>query len=410
MNAAPDLSQRLTELLRRDRGRLLSALIASLGNFQLAEDSLQDALEAAFVHWGRNGLPDHPQGWLLRVARRKAIDRIRRDNNLARKSEEVSRLSEQDSMMEDRPDIPDERLRLIFTCCHPALDEKSRVALTLRSLGGLSTAEIARAFLDRETTMGQRLSRAKKKIAGAGIPFAVPEPEDWDDRLNSVLTVIYLIFNEGYSAAEGESAVRAGLCEEAIFLARLVAQLCPSQPEIEGLLALMLLTHARHAARQNRDGVSVPTEEQDTKLWNQPMIDEGLLILDRAVARLHSGPYQIMAAISALHVQGRGKGQTDWRQILFLYDALYRLDPTPVVRLNRAVALAEAGSIQTALSEFDALCDCLAEYQPFHAAHASFLARAGQTERALAAYDRAIALCRNQQDIRFLQRQKSTLT
>lgn len=295
--------------------------------------------------------------------------------------------------------IPDHRLRLIFTCCHPALAPKTRIALTLRTLGGLSTAQIALAFLDNEPAMGQRLSRAKAKIAAAGIPFKLPEPEDLPDRLNSVLTVVYLIFNAGYTTGPD---LNRDLCDEAIFLARLLNQLQPATAEVEGLLALLLLTHARRAARVS-DGVSVALAEQDRALWDHPMLAEGLGILDVAVARRQSGPFQIKAAIAALHSQDA----LDWPQIAALYAALLCYEPTPVVRLNHAVALAETGALPEALERLEALSDALSDYQPFHAARAELLVRNGQTAAALAAYGRAIALASSPADASFLTHRRN---
>lgn len=295
--------------------------------------------------------------------------------------------------------IPDHRLRLILTCCHPALEPKTRVALTLRTLGGLTTAQIARAFLDSEPAMGQRLSRAKAKIAAAGIPFKLPESEDLPERLNSVLTVVYLIFNAGYTAGP---ALDRDLCDEAIFLARLLNQLQPATAEVEGALALLLVTHARRAARVV-DGISVPLAEQDRNLWDRPMLAEGLELLDRAVDRRQSGPFQIKAAIAALHSQDA----PDWPQITALYAGLLCHEPTPVVRLNHAVALAETGALQEAMRRVEALSGSLDAYQPFHAARAELLARSGQTTAALAAYQRAIALASSSADAAFLTRRRN---
>ncbi|OZA12185.1 MAG: hypothetical protein B7Y02_07720 [Rhodobacterales bacterium 17-64-5] len=297
--------------------------------------------------------------------------------------------------------IPDDRLRLIFTCCHPALDPKSRVALTLRTIAGLTTAEIARAFLDTEPTMGQRLSRAKAKIAAAGIPFKLPEAEDLPDRLNSVLTVVYLIFNAGYTV--GPSLDR-DLCEEAIYLARLVSALQPGEAEVEGCLALMLLTHARRAARL-RDGETVALTEQDRDLWDRDAMNEGLGLLDVAMARGTPGPFQIKAAIASC----QSRTPPDWPQIAALYAGLYRHEPTPIIRLNLAVAEAEAGQLATALAAFEALAEPLADYQPYHAAVAEFMARAGETGPALAAYARAIALAASPGDAAFLTRRRDRL-
>jgi RNA polymerase sigma factor (sigma-70 family) len=407
MHTAPDpVAAAIAAVVRSDRGRLLSALIARLRNFQLAEDSLQDALESALRHWGRAGLPASPQAWLLRVAQRKAIDRLRAAARDGRRTADLTLLALDEAAETAPEDIPDDRLRLIFTCCHPALDPKSRVALTLRTLGGLTTAEIARAFLDREPAMGQRLSRAKAKIEAAGIPFAVPGPDLWAERLDSVLTTIYLIFNEGYSASSGAVPLRGDLCEEAVFLARLLIFLRPKEAETEGLLALMLLTHARRAARIAQ-GALVPLEAQDRRLWDAAMIAEGLALLDRAMARHAPGPFQIKAAIAALHVQPEPGGGTDWRQIALLYDSLLRMEPTPVVRLNRAVALAESGVLPAALREIEALGAALDDYPQFHAARADLLRRLARGPESDAAYDRAIALAPTSADAAFLRARRS---
>ncbi|MGJ8584646.1 MAG: RNA polymerase sigma factor [Marinosulfonomonas sp.] len=405
MTTAPDLNAALANVMRDDRGRLLSALISALGSFELAEDALSDAIESAVVHWGRNGLPDNPTGWLLKVARRKAIDRIRRQNRLRDRMPDIAHLAEMDEMdaNEPRPDIPDERLRLIFTCCHPALEQKTSVALTLRTLGGLTTAEVAAAFLDAETTMGQRLSRARKKISKAGIPYETPGPEHWAERLNAVLAVIYLIFNAGYSASSGVAPVRVDLCEEAIFLARLLDGLQPNEPEIQGLLALLLTTHARRAARLGAAGASVPLESQDRGGWDVAMMAEGREVLERAVAQAKPGPYQIKAAIGALHVAPSPGEAPDWPQIVLLYDSLLRFEPTPVVALNRAVARAESGELEAALAEMEALADALPDYQPYFAARGEYLAQAGQVAAARAALDRAINLSGNEADKAFLR-------
>jgi RNA polymerase sigma factor (sigma-70 family) len=404
-SAAPDpqvVSRAIDALARADRGRLLSALIARLKNFQSAEDALQEALASAVVHWGRTGLPASPQGWLLKVALRKAIDLLRKDAREDRKTAEIARLSLDETAEDSTDDIPDERLRLIFTCCHPALETKTQVALTLRTLGGLSTCEVASAFLDSETTMGQRLSRARAKILAAGIPYAVPGPEAWAERLQSVLAVIYLIFNQGYSCAAGDRVRQLG--EEAIYLARMLNSLRPDEAEIEGLLALMLITEARRAARMGADGTSIPIASQDRKLWNESRIAEGFSLLDGAMARRAAGPFQIKAAIAALHVQSE---PPDWRQIVLLYDSLLRMEPTPVVQLNRAVALAEAGAIEAGLRILESLASVLAAYQPFHAAHAELLSRSGQNSAALTAYDRAIDLASNPSDVLFLRHRRA---
>lgn len=393
-------------LLRQDRGRLLAALIARLGDFQLAEDALQEAAISALTHWGRSGMPASPQGWLLRVALRKAIDRLRSAQRDARKTADLSHLAVDEAAEDTADDIPDDRLRLIFTCCHPALDPKSRVALTLRSIAGLTTPEIARAFLDTEPTMGQRLSRAKAKIAAAGIPYTVPSPEDWPDRLQSVLVVIYLIYNAGYSLGpQAEASSHRDLCTEAIFLNRLLVQLRPDDPEIEGCLALLLLTQSRARARHEAERITIPLTEQDRRLWDRRAMDEGLALIHRAMARRTPGPYQIKAAIAACHM---ADPTPDWPQIAALYTRLLDFEPTPVIRLNRAVALAEAGNLPRALDEIADLATTLDEYQPFHAARADLLARAGQGGAARAAYDRAIALAPSAGDAAFLAKRRDS--
>lgn len=393
----------LDTLARDDRGRLLSALIARIRDFQLAEDCLQEAMISAVAHWGRNGLPTSPHGWLLQVAYRKAIDRIRRDKSEAKFGAQMRILAPDEGHHEEPDVIPDERLRLIFTCCHPALAPKSQVALTLRTLGGLSTVEIARAFLDNEAAMGQRLSRAKAKIAAAGIPFAVPEPDQWDERLQSVLSVIYLIFNAGYTAGPGAGR---DLAEEAIFLGRLLDRLRPGEAEIEACVALLVITHARRSARVGEDGVTIALMHQDRALWAHAEMGEGVALLDRAVARGTPGPYQIKAAIAACHVGADG---ADWAQIAALYDSLMQFEPTPIVGLNRAVAYAEAGQPDAALGMLEAMREELADYQPFHAAHADLLARSGDASGARSAYDKAIELAASEADVAFLERRRGGL-
>ena len=393
------ISAELTRVMQADRGRLLSALTAQLRNISLAEDVLQEAVVSALTHWGRTGLPASPQGWLLQVARRKAIDRLRHAARNTRNLSDLTLLAAEEAAPE--PDmIPDERLRLIFTCCHPALEPKSRVALTLRTIGGLSTPAIAAAFLDNDTAMAARLTRSKAKIAAAGIPFAIPEPDMWPSRLQSVLTVIYLIFTSGYVTAATD------LAAEAIFLARLLTQLAPHDPEIEGCLALLLLTHARHAAR-TQAGVTVALPDQDRTLWDHAAIAEGLALIDTAMTRRTPGPYQIKAAIAACHVTGPAP---DWPQIALLYASLYRIEPTPVVQLNRAVALAETGQLAIALDIFARLGGHLGDYQPYHAARAEYLARSGQIVAADAAYDRAIALTTSPADAAFLHLRRARLS
>jgi len=331
------------------------------------------------------------------VAARKALDRLRAEGRDLRREEALARLAPFETEETDE-EIPDERLRLIFTCCHPALEEKSRVALTLRSVCGLATEEVARAFLDAPATLGQRLSRAKAKIATAGIPFAVPGPQDWDERLRTVLTTLYLIFTTGYTAGPREPR---DLCSEAIFLARLLLYLRPAQAEVEGALALMLLTDARRAARVGADGATVPPAGQDRALWDVGRLAEGNVLLEAALGRRRAGPFQVQAAISACQM---AEGGPDWAQIAQLYTALLLMEPTPVVRLNHAVALAETGHLGAALAVVDALRDELDGFQPFHAAEAAIRARAGDVERARRAYARAIEATENEADERLLRK------
>jgi predicted RNA polymerase sigma factor len=403
--AAPQaiaVAKALEAVLRQDRGRLLAALAYRLGSLQLAEDALQEAGISALVHWGREGLPHSPQGWLIRVAFRKALDQIKSETRSAERDTAMHLVTE--LLGQDEPEaIPDERLRLIFTCCHPALELKSRVALTLRTVCGLSTGEIARLFLDNEATLGQRLSRAKAKIANAGIAYAVPAPEHWDERLQAVLTTLYLIFTTGYT--QGPQPGR-DLCEEALFLVRLLLYLSPQQPEVEGALALMLLTDARRAARVGPDGATVPPAAQDRQRWNRAQQAEGEALLQAALGRKRAGPFQVKAAISACQMADPAP---DWPQILHLYTVLLGMEPTPVVRVNHAVALAENGMLPAAMASLQALAEGLAEFQPFHAAQAAVLAQAGQAEAARQAYVKAMASAANEHDRLFLERRMQAL-
>lgn len=395
------VNRELDRVMRADRGRLLSVLAAGLRDLSLAEEVLQEAAVSALSHWGRAGLPASPQGWLLQVARRKAIDRLRGAKRSNRHAQALTVLARDEAAPE--PDaIPDERLRLIFTCCHPALEPKSRVALTLRTVCGLTTPEIARAFLDAEPTMGQRISRAKAKITAAGIPFAIPEDNHWAERLETVLTTIYLIFTTGYVAGPDEPR---DLCLEAEYLMRLIDRLRPEDAEIEGALAMMLLTAARRAARIGADGASLPPSEQDRRLWDHARISEGRDILARAVARRRPGPFQIKAAIADCQM---AEPRPDWPQIAALYGALLRFEPTPVVQLNAAVAIAEAGDPARGLAMVETLSD-LADYQPFHAVRAALLAMTGDHQGAIAAYQHAIATAQTPAEALFLTRRMEGL-
>ena len=381
---------------------MLATLIRQAGDFQLAEDAVQDAFEAAVAGWRRDGIPANPGAWITTVARRRAIDRLRRDRSVADRAQRLGELTrldaqEEEPPMDDASTIVDDRLRLIFTCCHPALAMPARVALTLRALGGLTTTEIARAFLVAEPTMGKRIVRAKRKIAEANIPYRVPADEELPDRLRGVLRVVYLIFNEGYAATEGDRLVREELCAEAIRLGELLARLMPDDPEVWGLLALMLLHDARRAARVDPSGRYVALDAQDRSRWDEDRIRAGLAALQRAVRLRRLGEYQLQAAITALQLEAPSAEATDWPQIAELYGALARLSPSPVVELNRAVAVGFAAGASAGLELLAPLLGdpALARYQPLHAAHAELLTRAGDAEGAARAYERAIELTAN---------------
>jgi RNA polymerase sigma-70 factor (ECF subfamily) len=390
-------------LFRRESGRAVASLIRAVGSFDLAEDAVQDAFAIALERWPRDGVPDNPGAWITTTARHRAIDRIRREQTGRAKSESAEQLRALEGLSDEMQEIPDERLRLVFTCCHPALPMESRIALTLRTVGGLSTREIARAFLSPESTVAQRLVRAKKKIREAGIPYRVPPRDLLEERLTGVLAVLYLVFNEGYSATSGDDLVRVDLCDEAIWLTRMVDRLLPDQAEVRGLLALMLLQHSRRDARTDADGRLVLLEDQDRARWDHEMIDEGVSVLDGALALRGPGPYQLQAAIAALHAQAPRPDDTDWPEIASLYRALATATPSPVVELNRAVAVAMADGPSAGLRLVDTLAGELEDYHLFHAARADLLRRLERREEAETAYRRALALVTNPAERAFLE-------
>ncbi len=386
---------------REERAAVLATLIRQLGDFQLAEDALQDAFAAAIVAWDRDGVPQRPGAWITTTARRKAIDRLRRDRALADRIERLGQLAELETAAPDdaapASTVGDDRLRLIFTCCHPALAMGARIALTLRSLGGLTTGEIARAFLVEEAAMAQRIVRAKRKIATARIPYRIPPDEELPGRLAGVLAVVYLVFNEGWSASAGDRLVRGELCTEAIRLGRLLVRLMPDDPEVAGLLALMLLHDSRRDARVDEHGELVALDDQDRSRWDRGRIREGTTLLDGALRRRRPGPYQLQAAIASLHANAPSPEATDHAQIAALYGELARRSPSPVVDVNRAAALGRAGRPQDGLALIAPLLSeaSLRSYAPLHAAHADLLERSGDAPGAARAYERAAGCADN---------------
>jgi RNA polymerase sigma-70 factor (ECF subfamily) len=399
---------------REEAGKILATLIRLSGSFDLAEEALQEALAAALETWPERGVPDRPAAWITSAAQRKLIDAVRRDSTRRNKATALAHhievVTSVDSQIQDDEMIyPDDRLRLMFTCCHPALAVEAQVALTLRTLGGLSTPEIARAFLVPEPTLAQRLVRAKRKIQDARIPYEVPPAERLAERLAAVQSVIYLVFNEGYSATTGDQLVRRDLAAEAIRLGRLVCEFMPEEPENLGLLALMLLQDSRRDARVSPDGRLITLEEQDRSVWDRNEVDAGVALVERALRLRDPGPYQLQAAIAAVHSTAATPEDTDWRQIVALYEELARFQPSPVVRLNQAVAIAMAEGFDAGLAAIDAIADQLRHYHLMHAARADLLRRLGRWAEARVAYNRAIELATNSVELKYLKSRVASL-
>ena len=413
----PDVQAIAESVFRQESGKITAGLIRLSGSFDLAEEAMQEAFASALVNWAEKGVPENPAAWITAVAQRKIVDQIRREQT--RRGHEDALIYETEHLKtHHEPEIdteamhlPDDRLRLIFTCCHPAINQEAQIALTLRTLGGLTTPEIARAFLVPEPTLAQRLVRAKRKIQDARIPYEVPPAEVLPDRLASVQAVLYLIFNEGYSAASGEQLIRRDLCAEAIRLTRVLCELMPGEPENQGLLALMLLQDSRRNARVDSRSELITLEEQDRTLWDLSEIEEGLRLVDQALRRRQPGTYQLQAAIAGVHAQAKTATETDWQEIAALYEELYRLSPTVIVALNHAVAVAMSQGFEPGLRLIDDLgaSGKLDDYYLFHAARADLLRRLHRANEAQHAYRRALELATNRVEQNYLKRRISEL-
>jgi RNA polymerase sigma-70 factor (ECF subfamily) len=407
-----DARSSVESVFREESGRIIATLIRLSGSFDRAEEAIQEAFTSALASWPKKGIPQNPAAWITAVAHRKLIDAVRRENVRTEKQDAI--LYEVEGLQSGQADVPvdiamkypDDRLRLMFTCCHPALNLEAQLALTLRTLGGLATPEIARAFLVPEPTVAQRLVRAKRKIQTARIPYEVPPPERLAERLTAVMAVIYLIFNEGYSATSGAALIRRDLCQEAIRLARILGQLMPGEPEVGGLLALMLLQDSRREARVSRSGELVTMEEQDRSRWDRTEIEEGARLVESSLRQRRVGPYQLQAAIAAVHASAPSSEQTDWSEIAALYGELAAVSPTPVVALNRAVAIAMSEGLEKGLALVDDLgkSGVLEGYYLYHAARAELLRRLGRSDEAAAAYRGAMALATNEVEHSYLKR------
>ncbi|QDO89563.1 sigma-70 family RNA polymerase sigma factor [Ornithinimicrobium ciconiae] len=409
----PQVAEAVARAHQQEWARVVAGLARRFGDLDLAEDSAAEAFATAVERWPQNGIPPNPGGWLATTARRKAIDRLRRESHREDKHQAAHMLLD-DTPHEPTGPVEDDRLRLLFTCCHPALSMEARVALTLRLLGGLTVAEIAHAFLVPETTMAQRITRAKAKIKAAHIPYRVPLAGDIRERWVGVLAVVYLVFNEGYLASGGQDPLRVDLTDEAIRLGRLLRELRPDDGEVAGLLALMILTDARRPARVSRTGEVVTLEEQDRGAWDHALIAEGHALVRERLAAVAAegeppGRYQVLAAINAVHTSVASARDTDWSQVVALYNRLLTIDPSPIVRLNRAIAVAELDGPDVGLAEVDRLSDALDSYHAFHATRADLLRRLGRSGDARAAYDRAITLAGNPAERAYLARRRDQL-